>query len=53
MSASNPERFSKFESLYDLVRRARNDAMHTGVYARHATAAAIELFIDPRNHPAH
>lgn len=37
--------FSKFSSLYALVRSARNDAMHTGVYARHATAAAIELCI--------
>lgn len=37
--------FSKFSSLFDLVRNARNDAMHTGVYARHATAAAIELCI--------
>lgn len=37
--------FSKFEPLFDLVRSARNDAMHTGVYARHATVAAIELCI--------
>lgn len=37
--------FGKFDSLFDLVRSARNDAMHTGVYARHATAAAIELCI--------
>ncbi len=40
-----PEIFSKFSSLFDLVRSARNDAMHTGVYARHATVAAIELCI--------
>jgi len=45
LSAAYSEWFSKFASLYDLVRSARNDAMHTGVYARHATAAAIELCI--------
>lgn len=45
LSATHPEWFSKFSSLYDLVRSARNDAMHTGVYARHATAAAIEMCI--------
>lgn len=60
MSMSNPERFSRFESLYDIVRRARNDAMHTGVYARHATEAAIELCIGleealmkQQQHPRH
>lgn len=37
--------FSKFSALFSLVRSARNDAMHTGVYARHATVAAIELCI--------
>ena len=37
--------FSKFSPLFDLVRSARNDAMHTGVYARHATVAAMELCI--------
>ncbi|AKU13313.1 hypothetical protein AzCIB_3420 [Azoarcus sp. CIB] len=41
----HPERFSRFNSLFDFVKSARNDAMHTGVYARHATAAAIELCI--------
>lgn len=45
MSQAFPGIFSKFSSLFDLVRSARNDAMHTGVYARHATAAAIELCI--------
>lgn len=45
LSATHAEWFSKFSSLYDLVRSARNDAMHSGVYARHATAAAIELCI--------
>lgn len=45
MSQRNAGIFSKFSSLFDLVRSARNDAMHTGVYARHATVAAIELCI--------
>lgn len=45
MSQTDPGVFGKFEALFDLVRSARNDAMHTGVYARHATAAAIELCI--------
>lgn len=40
-----PSTFTQFDALFDLVRTARNDAMHTGVYARHATAAAIELCI--------
>jgi len=40
-----PEFFTRFAALYDTVRRARNDAMHTGAYARHATSAAIELCI--------
>jgi hypothetical protein len=45
MSQRNAGIFSKFSSLFDMVRSARNDAMHTGVYARHATVAAIELCI--------
>jgi CBS domain-containing protein len=45
LSTTEPGRFSKFAPLFDLVRNARNDAMHTGVYARHATSAAIELCI--------
>ncbi len=32
-----------FNALYDIVRRARNDAMHTGAHARHVAAKAIEL----------
>lgn len=40
-----PTLFSKFPALYDTLRKARNDVMHTGVYARHATTAAIELCI--------
>ena len=42
---AQPGRFSKFAPLYELVRTARNDAMHTGAYARHATGSAIELCI--------
>ena len=40
-----PTLFTQFDALYGTVKRARNDAMHTGVYARHATNAAIELCI--------
>lgn len=45
LSRDLPQYFGKFAALFALVRAARNDAMHTGVYARHATAAAIELCI--------
>jgi hypothetical protein len=34
-----------FDQLYDLVRTARNDAMHQGAFARHLTVHAIELAI--------
>lgn len=37
--------FKTFAGLYQIVRMARNDAMHIGAYARHATEAAIELCI--------
>jgi hypothetical protein len=40
-----PELFTTFDALYAGLKAARNDAMHTGVYARHATSAAIELCI--------
>ena len=40
-----PSRFKSFEALYRTVQTARNDAMHIGAYARHATEAAIELCI--------
>ena len=42
---SLPSRFKSFDALFDIVLAARNDAMHTGAYARHATTAAIELCI--------
>lgn len=45
LSERFPEYFTKFSALYETIKRARNDAMHTGVYARHATAVAIELCI--------
>ena len=45
LSKIQPGRFSRFAPLFELVRTARNDAMHSGAYARHATGAAIELCI--------
>jgi hypothetical protein len=45
LANSFPETFTQFDALFELVRTARNDAMHTGVYARHAAAAGIELCI--------
>lgn len=40
-----PEFHTDFSSLYDLVRNARNAAMHEGVFARHLTQHAIEISI--------
>jgi hypothetical protein len=40
-----PALFTRFEALYATIKNARNDKMHAGVYARHATTAAIELCI--------
>lgn len=45
MAVSVPAQFKPFAALYGIVQAARNDAMHTGAYARHATHAAIELCI--------
>ncbi|MEH0167367.1 hypothetical protein [Roseateles microcysteis] len=45
LAARFPSRFKSFEALYRTVQTARNDAMHIGAYARHATTAAIELCI--------
>ena len=45
LAKSKPSGFKQFEELYLTVRTARNDAMHTGAYARHATEAAMELCI--------
>lgn len=40
-----PMFFTRFDALYETLRRARNDAMHMGSYARHATTAAVELCV--------
>lgn len=45
LARSHPSRFKSFDALYKTVQTARNDAMHIGAYARHATEAAIELCI--------
>lgn len=45
LAADFPSRFSTFDGLFAQVRGARNDAMHSGVFARHATAAAMEICI--------
>lgn len=45
LAKSKPFGFKTFEALYETVRNARNDNMHVGAYARHATVAAIELCI--------
>ncbi len=45
LPSANPEtpRLNTFNGLFETVRHARNDAMHTGVRARRATDAAVEL----------
>lgn len=45
MAEAFPSRFKPFKALFAIVQTARNDAMHTGAYARHATREAIELCI--------
>ncbi|MGB3880186.1 MAG: hypothetical protein WA955_06355 [Diaphorobacter nitroreducens] len=45
LAKTHPSGFKPFEALYETVRKARNDNMHLGAYARHATDAAIELCI--------
>lgn len=45
LAESQSSRFKTYEALYKTVRNARNDNMHAGAYARHATVAAIELCI--------
>jgi CBS domain-containing protein len=45
LALGNPSLFGRFDALYESLMEARNDAMHTGAYARHATSAAIELCI--------
>jgi hypothetical protein len=43
--AQLPAWHAPFAALYDLVRFARNDALHEGAFARHLTSHAIELTI--------
>jgi len=38
-----PDWHMPFSKLYDLVRNARNDALHQGAFARHLTNHAIQL----------
>ena len=38
-----PGLFAEFDALYATLKDARNDAMHSGVYARHAAEAGINL----------
>ena len=45
LATTRPSGFKTFGALYETVRSARNDNMHAGAYARHATVAAIELCI--------
>ena len=40
---SHPGWHTSFGDLYDLVRKARNEAMHQGSYARHLTNHSIKL----------
>lgn len=40
---STPVGFQEFATLYEAVKQARNDAMHTGAYARHAAESAVRL----------
>jgi len=42
---SNQAYLTPFSHLYELVREARNDALHQGAFARHLTSHAIELAI--------
>ncbi|GAB2451323.1 hypothetical protein GCM10027081_61540 [Cupriavidus yeoncheonensis] len=40
-----PDYFSSFDTLFEAVYQARNDVMHSGVYARHVTERAVDLCI--------
>jgi hypothetical protein len=40
-----PDWHAPFSTLFEVVRKARNDAMHEGAYARHLTKNSIELSI--------
>jgi CBS domain-containing protein len=41
--AQLPDWHAAFATLYSLVQRARNDALHEGAFARHLTNHAVEL----------
>jgi hypothetical protein len=43
ISQEHPAYHSKFSTVYELARDARNDALHQGAFARHLTDHAIEL----------
>lgn len=43
LAKAHPELHAKFDAIYDLMRRGRNDAMHQGAAARHITTHAVEL----------
>jgi CBS domain-containing protein len=44
LGASSPqERSQRFDRLFPMVRRVRNDAMHQGAIARNATTLCVEL----------
>ena len=45
LSLPSDSTFTNFDALYESLRSARNDAMHTGDFARNATAAAVELCV--------
>lgn len=45
LAKNYPGCFTALHALYATLNKARNDAMHMGAYARHATSAAIELCI--------
>lgn len=40
---STPVGHQDFDILYEALKQARNDAMHTGAYARHAAESAVRL----------
>jgi hypothetical protein len=40
---STPVGYQDFDVLYEALKQARNDAMHTGAYARHAAESAVGL----------
>ena len=45
LAEAHPGYLSRFSVVFEIVRNARNDAMHSGAYARHVTQRAIELCI--------